>query len=85
MRYRWPMGTTDEYVMRFQSVADELAAEGAGQTRIVSALIEVIVQLAYEDRQWAPDMLEGVAGLLTEAVEAARSLKNLDDVKRRRS
>ena len=62
MRYRWPMGTTNEYVMRFQSVADELAAKGAGQTRIVSALIEVIVQLAYEDRQWAPDMLEGVAG-----------------------
>jgi hypothetical protein len=79
------MTETVEYAERLQAVVDELAAEGASQTHIIVALIEVIVQTAYEDRRWAPEMLAGVAVLLSEAVEAARSLKNLDEVKRMRA
>ena len=79
------MTETVEWVERLQAVVDELAAEGVNQTYIVVALVEVIVQTAYEDRRWAPDMLEGVAVLLSEAVEAARALKTLDEMKRMRA
>ena len=61
---------------------DELTAEGSGLTVIVAALVEVIVQTAYEDRPWAADLLEGVSVLLTNATLAARLRRSLDDIKR---
>ena len=42
-----------ECAERLQAVVDELTAEGACQTIVIPALIEVIVQTAYADHRYA--------------------------------
>jgi hypothetical protein len=46
---------------RLQATADALKNEGADATTITLALIDVIVDLAYEDRPWAFSYLDGAA------------------------
>jgi hypothetical protein len=60
-------------VAHLQATADELAAAGADRETIVKALLEVIEQIADEDRIGAEVFLENVAALLEAKIEDAGS------------
>ena len=72
----------EECTARLQATADELALEGADRFLLVVALVEVIVQTAYEDRPRAAAQLEEAAAFLANAIEAARLDKEIDDVRK---
>jgi hypothetical protein len=55
-------------VAHLQATADELAAQGADYGTIAKALVEVIAQIADEDRITAEVFLEIVASLLNEKI-----------------
>src|ERR1700694_57958 len=69
-------------VARLQATADELALEGADRFLLVVALVEVIVQTAYEDRPRAAVQLEEAAAFLANAIEGAHLDKEVDDIRK---
>jgi hypothetical protein len=66
---------------RLQAAADALKNEGADSTAITLALIDVIVDLAYEDRPWAFIYLEAAAATLSKAAQGARLIRKMDDLR----
>jgi len=72
----------EKCVVRLQKTVDALALADVDRTLLLTALVEVIVQTAYEDRPNAAADLEYAADLLTTALEGARLDKELDQSRR---
>lgn len=73
----------EKCVVRLQKTADALANAQIDRTLLLTALVEVIVQTAYEDRPNAAAHLDRAAVLLCNAIEAARLDKDLDELRRK--
>ncbi|MCU1336657.1 MAG: hypothetical protein JWO19_2238 [Bryobacterales bacterium] len=69
-------------VARLQTTADELAAAGADRETIAVALVEVIAQLADEDRIGAEVFLLGFSGFLQKKIEEASDQGDLYEIKK---
>jgi len=72
----------EKSVVRLQKTVDALALANVDRTSLLTALVEVIVQTAYEDRPNAAADLEYATDLLTTALEGARLDKELDQSRR---
>lgn len=69
-------------VAQLQTTADELATAGADHETIAMALIEVMAQLADEDRIGAEMFLWGLSELLQKKIEDAGAQGDLYEIKR---
>jgi len=69
-------------VALLQATVDEIAGAGADRGTIAKALLEVIAQLADEDRIGAEVFLETVAELLDDKIDDAALWGELYEIKR---
>lgn len=73
----------DMCVAHLQATVDALVSDGADQASLITALVEVTIQTAYEERRLAAFHLETAVALLSNALEQARLGEDLYEVRKR--